>query len=113
MSEATEAVGRLIGEWQDARAQLSELGRAEHPDIVDGYDRTWTWKPGHGDVYVHDGMAFPGDWLKEPGRIGLPSQKVLDNPNYGELCATCLNGRERHVPDCKPEWNCSHAMHQN
>lgn len=112
MSEAVETVGRLIGEWRDARAQLVELERAEHPDIVDGYRRTWTWKPGHGDVYVHDGMAVPKDFLTNGG-AGLPQQSVLDNPNYGELCGTCLDGRERNVPDCRPEWNCAHVMHQD
>ncbi|MGW2213238.1 hypothetical protein [Streptomyces sp. NPDC001781] len=111
MSDATEAVGRMIGEWTAARAALTELERAEHPDITDRYGRVWTWKPGGGDVYRHDSMAFPRT-LVESGAIGLPSQSVLDNPNYGELCAVCLDGRERNVPDCRPEWNCAHVMHQ-
>lgn len=113
MSDVTEAVGKLISKWQDARTALVELERAEHPDITDPYGRVWVWKPGRGDLYRHDGMAFQGDWLREPGRIGLPSQAVLDNPNYDDLCGICLNGRTRNVPDCRPEWNCSHAMHRN
>lgn len=112
MSAATETVGRLIGEWQAARAALAEMERAEHPDITDRHGRVWTWKPDRGDVYVHDGLAWPRRFV-EDGRIGLPSQAVLDNPNYGHLCTTCLDGRERNVPDCRPEWNCSHAMHRS
>lgn len=111
MSDATEAVSRLIGEWQNARAALAELEHAEHPDITDRHGRAWTWRPGRGDIYVHDGMAFPRA-LVESNALGLPSQSVLDNPNYGHLCDVCLDGRERNVPDCRPEWNCSHAMHQ-
>lgn len=112
MSNATEAVSRLVDEWLAARAALAELERAEHPDIVDGYGRAWTWKAGRGDIYVHDGMAFPKAFLTE-GRIGLPRQSVLDNPNYAHLCPVCLDGRTRNVPDCRPEWGpCSHAMHR-
>ena len=101
----------LMAQWQKARAQLAEIERREHPDIIDGHGRAWTWI-GRGDVYRHDGAAFSEDWIREEGRIGLPSQRVLDNPNYGHLCDTCLNGRTRNVPDCKPEWNCGHVMHQ-
>lgn len=60
-------------------------------------------------VYVHDGMAHPREFVQ---LLDLPSRAVLDNPNYGHLCTVCLDGRERHVPDCRPEWNCSHVMHQ-
>jgi hypothetical protein len=109
MSEATEAVGRMVDEWATARAALAELERAEHPDITDRYGRVWAWKSG--DIYRHDGMAFPRA-LVESNAMGLPSQSALDNPNYGELCTVCLDGRERNVPDCRPEWNCSHVMHQ-
>ncbi|MGW6789973.1 hypothetical protein [Streptomyces chartreusis] len=100
-------VANLIAEWQNARAQLAAIERAEHPDVVDRHGRTWTWVSK--DLYRHCGNAAPADMIND---FGLPSQKVLDNPNYGELCEICLNGRQRHVPDCKPEWNCSHAMHQ-
>jgi hypothetical protein len=106
-------VTRLITEWQSTRAQLAELERAEHLDITDAHGRVWTWKSGAGDIYTHDGMAFPGDWLKKPGRIGLPSQTVLDNPNYDKLCTVCLDGRERNAPKCHPEWNCSHKLCQS
>ncbi|MFH8805258.1 hypothetical protein ACH4F6_37910 [Streptomyces sp. NPDC017936] len=80
MSEATEAVGRLIDEWRTAREALAELERAEHPDITDRFGRVWTWKTGRGDIYVHDGMAFPRAFLEDDA-VGLPSQAVLDNPN--------------------------------
>lgn len=110
MSEATEAVGRLLDKWQAARVALQELERAEHPDITDRFGRVWAWR-GRGDLYRHDGMAFPKAFVVDDA-IGLPSQAVLDNPNHGHLCAVCLNGRTRNVPACKPEWNCSHAMHQ-
>jgi hypothetical protein len=109
VSEVTEAVGRLIGEWQTARATLAELERAEHLDITDRHGRVWTWWKG--DIYRHCGNAAPADMINQ---FGLPSQRVLDNPNYGELCGIRLDGRERNVPDCWPEWGpCSHAMHQN
>lgn len=110
MSEATETVGRLVDQWQAARAALTELERAEHPDIVDRFGRVWTWR-GRGDLYRHCGMAFPGDWLKEDGRIGLPSQRSLDNPN-SDPCTICLDGRTRNVRKCRPEWNCSHKVCQ-
>ena len=103
-----EAVGGLIADWQAARAALAAVERAEHPDITDGHGRVWTWF-GRGDTYRHCGNAAPADMINQ---FGLPSQRVLDNPNYGELCDICLNGRVRNVPDCKPEWNCSHVMHQ-
>jgi hypothetical protein len=111
MSEATEAVSRLVDDWQRARAALAELERAEHPDVTDRFGRVWTWKPGCGEIYRHDGMAFPKAFLDD-GSVGLPTQAALDNPNYARFCGTCLDGRERNVPDCRPEWNCSHAMHQ-
>lgn len=109
MSDATEAVGRLLGEWQGARETLLDLERAEHPDITDRHGRVWSWR--HRDLYWHCGMVFPKE-VVESNAMGLPSQSVLDNPNYGRLCAVCLDGRERNVPDCRPEWNCAHAMHQ-
>lgn len=98
----------LIVQWQKARARLAEIERLEHPDIIDGYGRVWTWC-GRSDLYRHCGNAAPARMINQ---FGLPSQRVLDNPNYGHLCDTCLNGRTRNVPDCKPEWNCSHVMHQ-
>lgn len=101
-----EAVATLIANWQDARAGLAELERAEHPDIVDRFGRTWTWV-GRSDTYRHCGTACPVDMIDD---FGLPTQRALDNPNY-ELCGTCVDGRTRRVPDCKPEWNCAHTTH--
>lgn len=110
MSAATEAVAGLLSEWQAARAQLAGIERAEHPDITDHLGRVWTWR-GRGDLYRHCGIAAPAAMIDQ---FGLPSRAVLDNPNYGELCDVCLAGRERNVPDCRPEWGpCSHGMHQN
>ncbi|WP_327379392.1 hypothetical protein [Streptomyces sp. NBC_01212] len=102
-----QAVSELITQWQESRAALAELERMEHPNIVDGYGRTWTWL-GRSDTYRHCGTACPVDMIE---CFGLPSQRALDNPNYG-LCDTCLDGRVRNVPDCRPEWSCSHPMHQ-
>lgn len=104
-----QAVADLITKWQNARAELAAIERAEHPDITDHLGRVWTWF-GRGDTYRHCGNAAPSYMINDFGR---PSQRVLDNPNYGELCDICLNGRTRNVPDCKPEWGpCSHTMHQ-
>lgn len=100
-------ITELIVNWQDARARLLELERAEHPDIVDRHGRMWTWR-GRGDLYRHCGNAAPAHMIND---FGLPTQAALDNPNY-DLCVICINGRVRNVPDCKTEWNCSHTMHQ-
>lgn len=96
-------IGNLLGQWQNARAELHELERAGHPDVTDRLGRVWTWWKG--DLYRHCGNAAPKDMI---GDFGLPTQAALDNPNY-ELCDTCLDGRERHVTACKREWKCSHA----
>lgn len=80
-----ELMERLIGEWQAARAELAAIERAEHPDITDRYGRTWVWRDG--DLYSHDAtLAFPRDFLD---RVGLPSPRLADNPNYSRLCARC------------------------
>lgn len=104
MSDATEAVGKLIASWQSARAALAEIERAEHPDIVDRHGRTWTWVSK--DLYRHCGNAAPKDMIND---FGLPRQSALDNPNY-DLCDICLNGRARNVRKCRPEWQCSHKI---
>lgn len=103
MSEATEAVRGLVDAWLQARADVAAIERAEHPDITDRHGRVWTWVSG--DLYRHCGNAAPEHMINW---FGLPSQEVLDNPNYGDLCGICLNGRERHITVCRPEWNCSH-----
>ncbi len=102
-----QEVTKLITEWQAARAALAAIERTEHPDITDQHGRVWTWR-GRGDLYRHCGTAAPIDMISQ---FGLPTQAALDNPNY-DLCEICINGRIRNVPDCKPEWNCSHTMHQ-
>ncbi|MFJ4828478.1 hypothetical protein ACIP79_00845 [Streptomyces sp. NPDC088747] len=99
-------IRELIIEWQTTRTVVAEVERAEHPDIVDRHGRTWTWVSK--DLYRHCGNAAPVWMIND---FGLPTQAALDNPNY-DLCEICLNGRIRNVPDCKPEWNCSHTMHQ-
>lgn len=101
------SVENLIADWQEARAALAEIERAEHPDIIDRHSRVWAWVSK--DLYRHCCTAAPADMINQ---FGLPTQGALDNPNY-DLCDICLNGRERNVPDCKPEWNCSHTMHQH
>lgn len=102
-----DSVSALIGRWTSARAELAAIERAEHPDIVDQHGRTWTWF-GRSDTYRHCGTACPVDMIDA---FGLPSQRALDNPNY-VLCGICVDGRKRNVPDCKPQWNCSHTTHQ-
>lgn len=97
----------LITSWQAARALVAEIERAEHSDITDRHGRVWTWR-GRGDTYRHCGNSAPVYMIND---FGLPTQAALDNPNY-DLCGICLSGRTRNVPDCKPEWNCSHTMHQ-
>lgn len=99
-------VGALLTSWQTARAELKTLEAAEHPDITDRYGRVWVWKGR--DLYRHCSTAAPAHMIDS---FGLPTQAALDNPNY-VLCAVCVNGRERNVPDCKPEWNCSHTTHR-
>lgn len=107
MHPATRTVSRLLTAWQTTRAELAALEAADRPDITDHLGRVWTWK-GRGDLYRHCGTAAPAALIE---RFGLPSQSALDNPNY-DLCPTCIDGRTRNIPDCKPEWNCSHTMHQ-
>lgn len=102
----TPPVQALITSWQAARAELKALEAAEHPDITDAFGRVWVWKAR--DLYRHCSTAAPADMI---GHFGLPSQAALDNPNY-ILCDVCVAGRQRNVPNCKPEWNCSHLMHQ-
>lgn len=99
-------VSDLIVDWQAARTELWEMEKAEHTDIVDRFGRVWTWKSN--DTYRHCGNAAPAHMIND---FGLPTQAALDNPNY-DLCSICIGGRERKVPACKPEWNCSHTMHQ-
>lgn len=99
-----ESVTRVLGEWHALRVVLRELERAEHPDIIDGYGRTWTWKDNN--LYVHCGTAAPADTIDQ---FGLPTQKALDNQNY-KLCSACIDGRERHITPCKSEWNCEHPV---
>lgn len=99
-------IGALVTEWQQLRAEIAEMERAEHPNITDRFGRVWVWKSK--DLYRHCGTAAPVHMIDD---FGLPTQAALDNPNYN-LCAICLDGRQRDVPDCKPEWNCSHVMHQ-
>lgn len=106
MSSAIQSVARLLGDWRASRKALATLEAAEHPDITDRFGRVWTWR-GRGDLYRHCGTAAPADMIND---FGLPTQGALDNPNY-DLCDVCVDGRTRNVPDCKPEWNCTHTMH--
>lgn len=101
------AVSALVADWKAARTALADLERADHLDIVDRFGRTWTWT-GRSDTYRHCGNAAPAHMI---GDFGLPTQTALDNPNY-DLCVVCVGGRDRKIPDCRPEWSCSHSMHQ-
>ncbi|OSC76475.1 hypothetical protein B5180_01590 [Streptomyces sp. BF-3] len=100
-----QAVSELITQWQESRAALAELERAERRDITDRFGRVWTWR-GRGDLYRHCGNAAPAHMIAQFGR---PTQAALDNPNY-DLCDICLDGRTRNVRKCRPEWKCSHQV---
>ena len=80
------AVTAVLGNWRRSIAELRALEAAEHPDIVDGYGRTWIWK--NGDLYVHDGLfAIPRDWIAE---ASLPSFGLAErNLNYAAMCDIC------------------------
>jgi xanthine/CO dehydrogenase XdhC/CoxF family maturation factor len=75
----------LIDEWREARRELAEMERAEHPDIVDHHGRAWTWVSG--DLYRHDSMAWTERMVRD-GRHGLPEARLADNPN-SRLCEIC------------------------
>lgn len=75
----------LVQEWQALRLALRQLEEAEHPPIVDSLGRAWTWIDK--ELYGHDGMAWPRDFLKET-ELSLPSPRVLANPNY-RWCDIC------------------------
>lgn len=47
----------LVSRWLDARRELAEAERAEHPNVTDTSGRVWTWKAG--DLYRHEGKAWP------------------------------------------------------
>lgn len=68
----------------------------EPTELVDQYGRTWQLKAdgGYSPIYVHDGMAVPGSFVTD-GKMGLPTDAVLSNPNYPPLCDICLNGRKQ------------------
>lgn len=84
---SANAVGRLIAEWQAARAALAELERSEHPDVTDRHGRIWTWRGG--DLYTHDNtLAAPLDFVTSP-TLGLPKPQCAENPNYARLCSVC------------------------
>jgi hypothetical protein len=102
-----QAVAELIAKWESARAELAELERAEHPDVTDHHGRVWTWWKG--TLYRHCGLAWPAEFVQD-GRHGLPDESALTNPNYVDFCGVCLDGRERNVQVCKPEWNCGHKV---
>jgi hypothetical protein len=81
-------IRKLLAEWQALRTIIAEMDVAEHPDITDALGRVWTWIPGgSGNLYGHDGMAWPREDVEDPG-IGLPTPAVLENPNY-HWCRLC------------------------
>jgi len=98
-----EEVARLVDARKAARAELAAIERAEHLDITDRFGRVWVRKSK--DLYVHCGCAAPAYLID---CFGLPKQSALDNPNYN-LCDICVDGRERNITPCRPEWKCSHT----
>jgi hypothetical protein len=75
----------MVEDWRATRAELAALERAEHPDITDRRGRVWIWSSG--DLYHHDGLlGFPKALIAD---LGLPSPRLVDNPNYAGLCDVC------------------------
>ena len=81
----------LVFAWTETRAELAEIARSEHPDVIDQYGRLWVWVSG--DLYQHDGMAFPHDFVVNSG---LPSAILANNPNY-HLCSICRQNWSKDV----------------
>jgi hypothetical protein len=79
------AIGALVDEWLTALGNLRALEETEHPDLIDVLGRAWKWKAG--DIYTHDGMAWPETFITSPS-MGLPGPVALENPNY-QWCAIC------------------------
>lgn len=98
------AVNATLDEWERLRKELRAIEEAEHPPITDVLGRQWTWKDG--DLYVHDGMAWPREFV-ERAEMELPSQAALENPNY-RWCPICRGESPRRAArdtgaDWKPE----------
>lgn len=85
MSAGRNMVSELVDEWTALRVEAQAFERAEHPDVTDVLGRVWTWKSG--DIYTHDGMAWPLAFITSPTLQG-PSAAALDNPNY-RWCLIC------------------------
>jgi hypothetical protein len=64
--------------------------------ITDHHGRVWVREGLRYPTYVHCGMRWVRESVEDT-QHGLPSQEVLDNQNYAELCSICLGGRQRHV----------------
>jgi hypothetical protein len=54
----------LVPVWLRLREELARLEAAEHPDLVDGRGRVWTWWKG--DLYRNGHSAYPLVLLPEP-----------------------------------------------
>lgn len=89
MSAPRNPIGPMLDEWQQLRAALRAAERAEHPDVTDQLGRVWVWKDG--DIYLHDGMAWPLVFIQQ--RTAWPNPVLLDNPNY-HWCDACRAGME-------------------
>lgn len=75
----------LVDAWRAARRALREIEENEHPDLTDALGRAWKWIDG--DLYGHDGMAWPRDHVTYEA-VGLPTKAARDNPNY-RWCEIC------------------------
>lgn len=79
---------QMINDWHAARRALRAAEAAEHPDRTDILGRTWTWISG--DLYRHDGMAWPlASVVSE--RVHWPRPDLIDHPGYS-WCGTCRRG---------------------
>lgn len=86
-------MGALVDEWQALRAEIREQEETDHPPIIDALGRVWTWW--QGDIYRHDGMAWPADHIGRYAQ-GWPSIRLIDNPNY-HWCDLCLAHAEEWI----------------
>lgn len=87
MSAPSNPVARVMDEWVALRQVMAEQDAADHPDILDRFDRVWSWVSG--DLYRHDDTLAHTRMMIDHPDVGLPSPLLADNPNYAGLCDIC------------------------
>jgi len=94
LSAPVDRVAELLDRWRTVRAELRAIEQDGHPDLVDKFGRTWTWRAG--DLYSHDSMAWPRATF-EDGAYRLPTPAALANPNY-DFCPICRGQAQPGTP---------------